>query len=298
MASWIKWAMAVLISGILIRSVAAEPGAAALLDLHTREAESYRMFLDKEQTRPLELRTKPIFSWTNQASQKQQHGHLFVWTAEGRPEAIGTIFSIAADQPGRRALIHEFHTLSPRRLYPVTPANSRYKWAPEAGIVLSPCEEAPAPAEAASARLTQMRQLARRFSAESRNGEGQVWELRLLPTPLLQYQPEKGPIRQGALFAMVSSAGTDPEAILLIELKAMPDVGGGSPWQAAALRFSDRDLIVRYNDKPLWSSLDDPQRKVEIKNDYTLLETPDKTYTCYRARTIDELPDEKPADRN
>ena len=40
MMSRIEWAMAVLIGGILIRSAAAEPAAGALLDLHTREAES------------------------------------------------------------------------------------------------------------------------------------------------------------------------------------------------------------------------------------------------------------------
>jgi hypothetical protein len=57
------------------------------------------------------------------------------------------------------------------------------------------------------------------------------------------------------------------------------------------LRFSDRDLIVQRNGKPLWSSLDDEERRAEIKNDYTLIETPDKTYSCYRARMIPELPD-------
>jgi hypothetical protein len=65
-------------------------------------------------------------------------------------------------------------------------------------------------------------------------------------------------------------------------------------WHAAALRFSDKDLIVKRNDKRLWSSLDDEDRRADINADYTLIQTRDKTYMCFRARVIDKLPDAKP----
>jgi hypothetical protein len=65
-------------------------------------------------------------------------------------------------------------------------------------------------------------------------------------------------------------------------------------WHAAALRFSDKDLIVKRDGKLLWSSVDEAAQRAEIKNNYTLIQTPDKTYVCYRARLIDELPDATP----
>ena len=52
--------------------------------------------------------------------------------------------------------------------------------------------------------------------------------------------------------------------------------------------------IVQRNGKPLWSSLEDAERRAQIKNQYTLIETSDKTYMCYQARIIDELPDAAP----
>jgi hypothetical protein len=198
----------------------AEPSAEDLLKLHTEEAESYRIYRDQARTKALELRKQPIFSWTNLAGESTQYGHLFVWTDAGRPEAIGTIFSArAALAPQQRMLVHEFHTLSTDKLYPVTPTTSAYQWEPQRGVALTICEDAPPVAQTPAQRLLQMRALARTFSAESRNREGQTWELRLLPTPLFQYQPSTGQVLHGALFALVSSAGTDPEVLLLIEAR-------------------------------------------------------------------------------
>jgi len=53
-------------------------------------------------------------------------------------------------------------------------------------------------------------------------------------------------------------------------------------------------LVVKFNGKPLWSSLTEADHRAEIKNAYTLIQSPDKTYMCYRARLIDELPDAAP----
>jgi hypothetical protein len=135
-----------------------------------------------------------------------------------------------------------------------------------------------------------MRALARTFSAENRTQEGQTWELRLLPKPLVTYQAASAGVLEGALFAMVSSAGTDPEIILVIEARHPAAGGDGWTWHYAAVRFSDKDLTVRRNGDQLWSSLSDDAQRVEIKNQYTLIQNRDKTYSCYRARVVDELP--------
>jgi hypothetical protein len=272
----------------------AEPPAAELLKLHEQEAAAYRIYRGDSRARPLTLSEAPVFSWTNLAGESTQLGHVFVWLDAGRPEAIGTIFSArAVDQPGRM-LVHEFHSLSTEKLLPETPPSSMYQWRPERGIELAPCEGDPPVGGSAPQRSIQMRSLARKFAAESRNREGQRWELRLLPAPLLQYEPSAKEVLHGALFAMVSSAGTDPELLLMIEARRLPDAQDRWTWCAAALRFSDRDLIVHYDGALLWSSLEDDSRRAHIKNNYTLIETPDRTYTCYRARTIPELADSDP----
>jgi hypothetical protein len=271
--------------------VHADPPIAALLKLHTQEAKSYQIFQDEQHKQPLELVEKPVFNWTNVIGEDTQYGHLFVWSRAGRPEVIGTMFSTRDSDPRRRKLIHEFHSLSTSKLYPVTPEASAYRWTPERGITLVECDEAPAVADSAPQRLVQIRQIARSFAAESLTREGQTWELRLLPTPLLRYESKATDIPDGALFAMVSSAGTDPELLLLIEARRPRGDEQTWKWHAAALRFSDKDLTVKRNGKPFWSSREDPSRHAAINADYTLIETPDKTYMCYRARLIDELPD-------
>ena len=286
--------LALLLSGLRPALLSAEPPVGALLKLHLEDAHSYQIFRDEKHSQQLELAAKPVFNWTNVVGEHTQFGHLFVWTYAGRPEVIGTIFSTRASQPGKRILIHEFHTLSTARLFPVTPESSRYQWNPERGITLVTCDEAPRVADSASQRLTQIRNIARSFAAESRTRDGQTWELRLLPTPLLRYEAPQAQILDGALFAMVSSAGTDPEVLLLIEARHPADDEKSWQWHAAAVRFSDKDLAVKRNDKLLWSSLENEEYKAAINADYTLIQTRDKTYMCYRSRFIDELPDGKP----
>jgi hypothetical protein len=281
----------VLLCSAWAAAVRAEPPVAELQKLHTQEARAYRIFRDEKQKQELEFNAKPVFNWTNVVGEHTQFGHLFVWTADGRPEAIGTIFSTRSSDPRRRKLVHEFHTFSTARLYPATPPSSAHQWTPERGIVLVECAEAPRVANSANQRLLQIRNVARSFTAESRSREGQTWELRLLPTPLLRYEAPAAQVLDGALLAMVSSAGTDPEVLLMIEARHPANDDNTWTWHAAAVRFSDKDLVVRRNDKLLWSSRDDDNFRAEINADYTLIQTRDKTYMCYQARLIDELPD-------
>src|SRR6185295_10691188 len=273
---------------------AAEPPAAELLKLHTADAKAYRIFLDENKSQELELQVKPVFSWTNVVGEQTQLGHVFLWTHAGRPEAIGTIFSTRMSDPQKRRLIHEFHTLSTNKLNPVTPENSARQWKPEAGIVLSVCEGAPAVAETSAQRLTQMRSLARSFAAQSKSREEKTWELRLLTTPLIQYKPSSKEVLEGALFAMVSSAGTDPEVLLMLEARHPAADDKSWAWHAAALRFSDKELTVKRNGKLVWSSLEDESKKAEISDSYRLIQTKDKTYMCYLSHIIDELPEGAP----
>lgn len=91
-------------------------------------------------------------------------------------------------------------------------------WSPrEAGLRFAPVPNAPPPAVEPRQRLTQMRQIARRFQVIDRWGlkDPSDWELRLLPTPLYRYASTEADVTDGALFGYVLT--TSPEAALLLE---------------------------------------------------------------------------------
>lgn len=220
------------------RSAAVPPEGAAdrqaqLNRIHREQADDYRIYLTRDRQTLLELRTEPIYVWTNPTRNHVQEGAVFVWMHAGRPEAIGTIFSHPDDeQPGMRQVNHEFHSLSRSTLFPVHEAQV---WRLRTGTKTRPLPDAPDVAETSARRLLQMRSLAREFSARSDGGEG-PYELRMLPRPIFRYEPESGDVLDGAVFVYATNAGTDPEAVLLIEAV---NEDGRLRWEYALCRFSD-----------------------------------------------------------
>jgi hypothetical protein len=83
-----------------------------------------------------------------------------------------------------------------------------------------------------------------------------------LPTPLYRYPSAKTGVVDGALFALMSSAGTDPEVLLVIEAK---EANGKMRWEYACGRFSDWELRVLRKDKEVWSSV--PSEKNPFSHD-------------------------------
>jgi hypothetical protein len=76
--------------------------------------------------------------------------------------------------------------------------------------------------------------------------------LRLLPTPLYRYPTAKDGVIDGALFALMSNAGTDPEALLVVEARMEK---GKARWEYAVGRFSDWELHVTRKDKEVYASV-------------------------------------------
>jgi hypothetical protein len=217
--------------------------SARLLELYTSEAAGYSIHRDAAGKEKLELRREPVYLWRNQVRNGEQDGAVFVWTYRGRAEVIGTFFSFPPS--GTRDLCHEFHSLS-LKVLDVTRSPRENHWTPRApGIALAPLAGAAQPAATGPQRVAQMRALAREFSAETRDDHDKHWELRLLPQPLFRYESTDPLVTDGALFAFVTSAGTDPEAILVIEARK-PAPGGEPGWQYGVARFTDLNLGVRH----------------------------------------------------
>ena len=77
--------------------------------------------------------------------------------------------------------------------------------------------------------------------------------MRLLPQPLYRYESTDPEVIDGAVFSFVTSAGTDPEILLVIEARGT-GAGSGPSWQYGLGRFSDLDLWVKHKGKEVYTA--------------------------------------------
>ena len=97
-----------------------------------REAASYTIRLDGSD-RPLTLRPEPVLTWSNPVM-GTIYGNVFLWTADGRPEAVASIYRFYRPDPHRA---DEFHSLAFGRL--VAKRDGVATWTPSRrGLDLKP----------------------------------------------------------------------------------------------------------------------------------------------------------------
>jgi hypothetical protein len=186
-----------------------------------------------------------VFQW---ASINEYHGAVFAWTENGRPVMAATIFSFPVQDSNQRQAVHEFASFAEAEVRVESPGGGR--WSPPPLAALQRVPEAAPPRGSAGALKLQCRRLAKEFSADM-NRRGERWDLRLLPTPLVEYRQPSPEILGGGLFAFVGYS-TDPEILLLLEARKTPD---GPAWHFHPVRFSDKSLFLKFRDKPIWESL-------------------------------------------
>lgn len=252
---------------------APKEASAAIREQYGLSAKKYAFFLDKEKKKALTFDPKPVFSWAND---DDWSGDVFVWTSGGRPRVIGCVLSGPGEKD--RPEFHEFHSLSPDPLGSAD-MTAKYTWQPAAGIEFRKLDGAPAATPAG--RLTQMRAIARDLSAWM-EADGK-WELRLLPQPLLRYQPAEGDAIDGALFCWVWTKGTDPEVIVAVECHRNADKT--LEWRIAPVRFSNRELWLKHGDKEVW--------RVPVHRDETGTVWTDVYTTRYTGRLKPAKPEPK-----
>lgn len=220
-----------------------------ILKIYTSDAAEYTIYRDSSRKERIELRRKPVLVCSN-PTREGGDGAVFVWTCRGRAEVIGTLFSFPTIGP--RQLYHEFHSLSLSVLDVSRAGTHASTWTPSApGIELAALTGAPGPAQSAAQRLSQMRELAREFSASTTNRSDRRLELRLLPQPLYRYESTDPDVVDGALFAFVTS--TDPEALLVIEARK-PSADGGPVWDYAVCQLTDLGLVVRHKGEEMFTA--------------------------------------------
>jgi hypothetical protein len=214
-----------------------------------RCAADYRLEVgDKESV--AELRKEPVLKWS-QPVRGGDDGALFVWLADGRPAVIGTFF-IWPNRDGRFGVSHELHRLTLEELKGDWRQTVRWRPAKD-DLAWQPVPDVDAASPDKAKRATQARQIARRFSATSKNREGGTSELRLQPRPFFEYVAAEVKATEGksdwlggSLFSLAH--GTDTEIVLWLEARGE---GSAIRWHFALARMSDLELHPRLDDKEL-----------------------------------------------
>ena len=232
--------------------VAGQPQAdeeAKRLDLMKKSVATVDIAIDKETPIGLKLQAEPLLRWDNPVCGVKD-GTVFIWTSGGRPEVAAQVFVVPND-----VWLQEFQSLSAERL---TGKNAgRLFWNPTApGVEMKPLTDVREPAKTTTARLVQMRSIARSYSAtdiveESGDGRRDVREpneLRLLSKPLYRYKDPDNGILDGALFAFV--LGTDPEVLLQVEAHS---TALKTEWRVGFAPMTSYECKVKHKGDLVWS---------------------------------------------
>ena len=235
--------------------------AAEFLRFASQEANAYSFHREaKEQGPPIVLHSEPILKWTNPIVGSISGG-LYLWTAQGRPEVVASIYKWYSPVRPRD---NEFQSLSLGTF--VAQRDGAAVWMPgRPGVELKPFPESPPPAGTPAQRLRQMRNLAKGFAASHTDHRGVERDLRLLTQPVYRYEGTEADLIDGGLFVFVT--GTDPEAFLLLEAR---QAGKAPRWYYALARMTHAKIVVSDRGREVWKvPLIDPAVVFDHREPYT-----------------------------
>jgi hypothetical protein len=171
---------------------------------------------------------------------------LWIYGTMGRPAAIVAVEHYPKN-PDMKRWLCEVASLSDERIS--VQYGRDIDWtANTPGLELARLEGAPPPAGQPAARLTQIKQLQRRFTAhEKANIEGRI-ELRPLAKPLHQYQDADAGLIDGAILSFVN--GTNPEVLLLLEARQVSDEA--PKWQFGLVRMTGEAVFAELDGNEIW----------------------------------------------
>ena len=236
---------------VLVGADPADGLAKTMLPIYVKEISEYSMAVESDPKKELELQKEPVHSWTNPV----REGHLvdgvvFLWLRDGRPAALGGMFSHPAPGWEGRKILHEFLALDRDKLLVRRPSGALNEWKPQAGLARKELPDAGTPGATRRARLVQMRRLAQEFGGYEIDLEGERWESRMLPTPLYRYPAAGASVVDGALFVLVTNSGTAPLVLLLLEAR---EASVKLHWEYTLCRKADRSLYVHRKGREVWS---------------------------------------------
>ena len=228
-----------LISMLYFGQAPAEPpvNEASLKALQKR-VETTKVSLPKQEGKKATLVVKPVFHYTDELRQIEDAG-VWLWTDRGRPVAA---MKVERYQTRRFPIpwLYCFTSLS-SELINAEWEDAKPFHSKQPGVKWQDLSDDPAKTRAG--RLVQMREIARRFSAELLRDSGgkDRTQMRLLSRPL--YRSDETPdVLDGAVFGLTGT-GTNPDVLLLLDL---PTSGG---WRYGFAGMTAEGVSVKLNER-------------------------------------------------
>ena len=219
-----------------------------ILQIYSHDAAEYAIYRDASRKERVELRREPVLVCSN-PTREGGDGGSSCGPAVAAPRSSACSFR--SRRSGRASSITSL--IHCRCQYSTCRDSGRTLRRGRRWLRVSSWQHcgAPPPARSAAQRLSQMRALARDFSASTKDRNQRHLELRPLPQPLFRYESTDPDVLDGALFAFVTS--TDPEALLIIEARK-PAPADGALWQYAICRMTDLELHMRHKGKEVFAA--------------------------------------------
>jgi hypothetical protein len=244
-----QYFLSLLIGSLSMAVLAQEPGATDSASEAAEQIKAARAnaatisIQDAESGAQIERVENPVFQYTEPV-RGQAYVTLWVWGIKGRPAAVLELIRNGDPKSDECRDWFCFHATTDRTIK--LTAKTGQTWTPGSSeLKFQSLPGAPAPAQTASARMGQMKQFVRRFSAHEFYTSGRV-ELRLLPAAVHRYEDRENGLIDGAIFVMAE--GTHPEATLFLE--AVQPAGDAKPvWQFAIGRSGAAEMAMFYDDK-------------------------------------------------
>ncbi len=218
---------------------------------------------ERSDIRRIPLRRKPLKRWS-EPTENVSEAAIWAWGERGRPYAL--VAMEHHDGPGRDEAaqtwsfelvllanepmevegsdeVRAMNATSAPALKPVL--GGTIHWTPKPpGLTFCDVPDAPAPAQTAEARLLQMKDVVKRFSAVVHGSE-----LRLVPDPDYRYSDLEAGQLDGAIYFF--SIGTNPEVMVLLEAQGpTPDKAS---WRYAVAPATVAAFEVAIDGKKVWA---------------------------------------------
>src|SRR5262245_53406942 len=119
--------------------------AKTMLPIYLKEVEAYSLAVESAPRKELELKTEPVFEWSNPVGQGVHQGVIVLWLRDGRPAALGGIFSHPVPGWEGRKVLHEFLALDRDKLLVSRHGGALNEWKPQAGLAREELTDAGTP---------------------------------------------------------------------------------------------------------------------------------------------------------
>lgn len=211
---------------------------------------------------PERLQGDPLFRYDDE-TRGYIDGTVWRLGATGRPRAIITTELHPNYLGGGPRVVYDALSLNPERF---AATSTKFVWNPTGPAVeMKPIPAGPAPAATAALRMSQIKELSRRFTAtqDIEETERVLVQLRRLPREIDRYQPTSHDKADGAIFLFVN--GRNPGLVLLVETD-------GTTWSYGVGRLSQPStLTMKLDDEVVWQQ---PYANLGSNNPYTAGNTP------------------------